>query len=160
MPVCADIVSSGVDNQSRGVVSFLVVVHSDLETLLDRFSPLCMIQAIVAWCLRFGHSYRHQDRIIGPLTEVKLHRALPFIVGMVQSKVFRRDISKLWAGLSCSKPVHRLSPFLDSEGILCVGVRLSKSDLPFDTRHPTLLHRVHRLSELLILQIHRKHDAS
>ena len=37
-----------------------------------------------------------------------------------------------------NSPIHRLDPFLE-EGILRVGGRLKRADLPHETKHPAIL---------------------
>ena len=49
-----------------------------------------------------------------------------------------------------------LNPFLDSDGLLRVGGRLSKSKMDFDSRHPVILHGKHRLTNLLIEREHKR----
>ncbi|XP_033213946.1 uncharacterized protein LOC117171010 [Belonocnema kinseyi] len=47
-----------------------------------------------------------------------------------------------------------LNPFLDSQGILRVGGRLSHSSLPEEQRHPALLPPSHHITRLLIREEH------
>ena len=50
----------------------------------------------------------------------------------------------------------QLGLFIDSEGVWRCGGRLSNADVPYTTRHPTLLPRDHPLTELLVLKAHAR----
>ena len=58
--------------------------------------------------------------------------------------------------LSKKHYLKALNPFLDSDGLLRVGGRLSKSHMDFDSRHPVILHGKHRLTNLLIEREHKR----
>jgi hypothetical protein len=47
-----------------------------------------------------------------------------------------------------------LDPFLDQDGFLRVGGRLSASDLPYDQKHPMLLPQKHQLTDLIVRDAH------
>jgi hypothetical protein len=55
-----------------------------------------------------------------------------------------------------SSDLIKLSPYLDRNGVLRVGGRIDKASLPFDTRHPIILPRRERITELLLYQLHRE----
>ena len=55
-----------------------------------------------------------------------------------------------------SSPLWRLSPFVDSDGILRVGGRLEMSNLPYDAKHSVILPKKHHLSKLVIAHIHNQ----
>ena len=55
-----------------------------------------------------------------------------------------------------SSPLSRLSPFVDSDGILRVGERLEMSNLPYDAKHPVILPKKHHISKLVITHIHNQ----
>ena len=58
--------------------------------------------------------------------------------------------------LSKKHYLKHLNPFLDSDGLLRVGGRLSRSQMDFDSRHPLILHGKHRLINLLIEREHKR----
>ena len=47
-----------------------------------------------------------------------------------------------------------LSPLIDEEGLLRVGGRLTRADLPYDTRHPMILPKKHHITRLIIADVH------
>jgi hypothetical protein len=48
-----------------------------------------------------------------------------------------------------SSDLIKLSPYLDPNGILRVGGRIEKAPLPLDARHPIILTRKERVTELI-----------
>ncbi|GFW39131.1 integrase catalytic domain-containing protein [Trichonephila clavipes] len=49
-----------------------------------------------------------------------------------------------------------VNPFIDSDGLLRVGGRLSNSDLPYVNKHPAILPGNHNLTVQIIVHFHRK----
>lgn len=74
-----------------------------------------------------------------------------------QHRNFQTELETLKNGKRIKKrnPLARLSPFIDADGILKVGGRLDNSPLPYDQRHPVILHSNSQLAELLIDWAHR-----
>ena len=50
----------------------------------------------------------------------------------------------------------RLTPLLDSDGILRVGGRLGMSNLPYEAKHPVVLPKKHHISKLVVAHIQEK----
>jgi hypothetical protein len=74
----------------------------------------------------------------------------------VQQDAFYDDIRLLSAMKLCSLPLHRLSPFLDSSGILRVGGRIMHASLPYNQKHPALIPKRHPFTVLLIHHYHKE----
>ena len=72
--------------------------------------------------------------------------------------MFSEVIALLKKGKQLSKKhyLKPLNPFLDYDGLLRVGGRLSKSQMDFDSRHPLNLHGKHRLTHLLTEREHKR----
>ncbi|KAJ8937951.1 hypothetical protein NQ318_013208, partial [Aromia moschata] len=102
----------------------------------------------------FVTNFKAVNRRIDPLSAEDLHNALMYLVKIVQSEAFTLEIAAIRDKRLCPKYLQKLSPFIDNEGILRVGGRLANSDLPYNTKYPALLPRRHRLTELIINQIH------
>ncbi|XP_011884105.1 PREDICTED: uncharacterized protein LOC105571249 [Vollenhovia emeryi] len=73
----------------------------------------------------------------------------------IQAELFPKEINSLAnkRPLSSRSSLLSLSPFLDNDGVLRVGGRLSQAPLPFSTRHPVLLSH-HPLVTLIVHQAH------
>jgi len=54
-----------------------------------------------------------------------------------------------------NSPIRCLDPFLD-KGILRVGGRLRRADLPYETKHPIILPRKNHVTSLLIHHVHKR----
>ncbi|GFT64071.1 integrase catalytic domain-containing protein [Trichonephila clavipes] len=58
--------------------------------------------------------------------------------------------------VSPNSKLRNLKPFIDSDGLLRVGGRLSNSDLPYVNKHPAILPGNHNLTVQIIVHFHRK----
>ncbi|GFT55935.1 integrase catalytic domain-containing protein [Trichonephila clavipes] len=77
---------------------------------------------------------------------------------MVQEQVFLDEIKSLQSKgvVSPNSKLRNLNPFIDSDGLLRVGGRLSNSDLPYVNKHPAILPGNHNLTVQIIVHFHRK----
>ena len=55
-----------------------------------------------------------------------------------------------------SSSLYRLDPFIDADGILRVGGRIRKAQLPLRLKHPAILPRKHHVSSLVIQHCHQE----
>ncbi|XP_046571990.1 uncharacterized protein LOC124280147 [Haliotis rubra] len=89
----------------------------------------------------------------------KLECAENIIMKFVQSKSFDKEIHVLTAVERGRVPKHssvyKLDPFINN-GILKVGGRLSKSQIPDEMKHQILLPSKHHVTSLIIQDIHKK----
>ena len=78
-------------------------------------------------------------------------------IQQTQLERFPREVEDLQKGKTVSKQsrLKKLTPFLDQDGIMRIGGRLQKSNLPYDAQHPVILPRKHRISKLIIAHIHK-----
>ncbi|XP_076230300.1 uncharacterized protein LOC143176716 [Nomia melanderi] len=125
------------------------------DEILTQYPWIKGLTRIVAYCLRVRH------RTAGPLTVEENHEDEFRIVKMVQSTAFEKDIKDLESGrLHPKSQLRSLTPFLDEKGLLRVGGRLQRSELPFARKHPILLPKGHHVTDLIIRETHvRYHHA-
>lgn len=149
--------NSCVPSEEERKVVLSTWVHSETcSILLARFSSLSKIKRIIAYCLRFYHNLKHSEhKKTGSLSIFELHQALILLIKDTQNTIFMEDIGHIQRGKQISKPLRKLTPFLDEDGILRVGGRLVNANLSFDQKHPILLARDHRLTNLIIEETHR-----
>ena len=69
---------------------------------------------------------------------------------------FQRELKMLNSKQPLEGKLVPLAPFIDSIGILHVGGRLNKFDLPYSQKHPALLPHNHHLTNLIIYEEHIK----
>lgn len=127
-----------------------------LDSYLEKCSSLTKIQRFIVYWRRFiNHKFKKQNKF-EPISEMELHQALLVLVKHIQKTVFKTEIENLHLN-KLSKSLRKLKPFLDKNGVLRVGGRLSQSDIEYEAKHPALLPRKNRLTELIIKTIHDKH---
>ncbi|XP_036145028.1 uncharacterized protein LOC105841100 [Monomorium pharaonis] len=121
--------------------------YSSLKKLL-RITVLCQ-RAVARFCTR------HSPSLDSPLTP-ELRQSRQFWIHQVQRVYFHEDIAILLAKrlLSKTNPLIRLTPFLDSDGLLRVGGRLDHSQLDPETKHPYILPKQSPLTSLIIADSH------
>ena len=102
-----------------------------------------------------------------PLTVQDLATAELAILKFVQASAFGKEVHALKegeknklrgqkkGGIKNDSPVRRLDPFLDN-GVLRVGGRLRRADLPFETKHPVILPKKSHVTTLLIRHAHKR----
>ncbi|XP_037047230.1 uncharacterized protein LOC119082017 [Bradysia coprophila] len=152
-------------------------VRSGLDQLLERFSDFNRIIRIVAICNKFLdgmkntritrvttlcltfinnlRTVKQKPRLV--ITAVDLRRAELLIVKLTQEQDFAREIHSLAGGKDINKKskIIALTPFLDTEGCLRVGGRLSEANLPYERQHPLIL-ASGKLAKLIITDRHGK----
>lgn len=129
-----------------------------IDQLFERYSSIDTICRVLAYVRRFcDHA-----RIRGPrpestfITETERHRALLMIVKHFQNLHFSDVVSKLQLNQQLPRCYRKLNPFVDDQGILRVGGRLSRSGLEFEHKHPALLPKKCELTSAIIESFHRK----
>ncbi|XP_054279079.1 uncharacterized protein LOC128997465 [Macrosteles quadrilineatus] len=139
--------------------------------LLTRFSSWKKLRHVTAYVLRFINRCRTKISLKYfkpesstlqdvPLTTSsrlslqEINKATVYILHLVQQESFSNEISALQKGQTPSLPLQRLLPFLDKDGLLRVGGRLSNAYLNFNSKHPILLPKQHFVTNLIIDYYH------
>ncbi|XP_044594867.1 uncharacterized protein LOC123272233 [Cotesia glomerata] len=148
------------------------LIPMSIEEFLRRTTPkpfdqlnriyhnLTRLLRITALCRRFILRLRKKAANLKtePITVQELNDAKFYWVKITQQHAFNQEIKQLSRGehLSNSNPLVRLTPFIDSQGILRVGGRLESSHLPFGAKHPAILPRNSPLTKMIIDKAHQK----
>ncbi|XP_011688837.1 PREDICTED: uncharacterized protein LOC105450601 [Wasmannia auropunctata] len=126
--------------------------------LIDRYSSLVKLYRVTAICQRAVSRFKKSTAMSfsGPLTTQELAEAKFYWVKEIQRFFFQSDLQLLFKGqpLSKSSPLVRLTPFIDSKGLLRVGGRLQFSSLSQDEKHPLILPKESALTLLIIRDAH------
>ena len=128
----------------------------------ERFS--CWTRLIIALSIlcHIARSFHRKDLCQGwhlcqrsRSVELK-HEVECLILREVQNKAYCEELSCLKQGKSILKasPLIRLDPFLNKNGILCVGDRLAKSYLSDKEKYPVVLPGKAYISKLLVRHFH------
>ncbi|CAK9814704.1 hypothetical protein ANTQUA_LOCUS8181, partial [Anthophora quadrimaculata] len=122
---------------------------------LERFSSFQHLRRVVAYILRFARNCLKREPSHGPLTTFELHKAEVRIIILAQQQSYRRELHEL-KSTGRIEILSSLTPFLDPDGILRVGGRLSHSELPYNEKHPILLHKTNYVTKLIVRDEHIK----
>lgn len=156
---------------------------SDATTrLICHFSSWIRLRKSVAWILRFKNLLLYQcqkkrlmglneqqgplvckpevlkdNEFSGLLTVDELKNAEMAIIKFCQKGRFADEFDSLQDGRSVSKSssLFKLCPVL-MDGVLRVGGRLSRADMPEDTKHPIILSKDFHISDILLRHIHQE----
>ncbi|XP_046735027.1 uncharacterized protein LOC124404737 [Diprion similis] len=128
--------------------------------LIHRFSSLTKLLRITALCLNFTKklSGNLNSSPAALITSEEVENSRLFWVKATQAVYFPEELALLrrQGQLSPSNPLCKLTPFIDSDGVLRVGGRLDNAELSYDVKHPAILPRSSRFSELIIADAHQQ----
>ncbi|XP_045460694.1 uncharacterized protein LOC123671074 [Harmonia axyridis] len=126
---------------------------------IERFSSYIRLIRSTAWLLRAIQVFRGTIKSFSELLPDEVDRAEKLWFKLVQEACFREEIRSL----KNKKPVdktsrlYKLSPMLDSEGIVRINGRIGESeDICYETKFPIILDRKHYFTRLLILHYHKR----
>lgn len=131
----------------------------DLATRYSSWPKLLRVTAYVTRIIR--HCRRDYSLSAGSLPNQlalsanECSHAKLWWIKFIQAELFPSDIQALSKSqtVSSKSSLSDLRPFLDHDGILRVGGRISKAPLPFWSRHPVLL-ASHSLVKQIVAQVH------
>lgn len=127
-------------------------------SLIERYSSLTKLLRITAMCQRVKARFKQQKTTSYTISisALELKQAKDYWTREVQRCSFHQELQLLSSGKQISKAssLIRLTPFVDSLGILRVGGRLHHSNLPENTKHPAILPRVSLFTSLVIRDAH------
>ena len=130
---------------------------------IQRFSSWRRLSGVTAWISRFisrsrraRHHKRQEtrnklnDSLEKGLEPEEINNAERYWVRETQTEPFSEELTTLRGrgSVSRSSPLWRLSPFVDSDGILRVGGTLQMSNLPYGTKNPVILLKKHHISKI------------
>ncbi|XP_066585519.1 uncharacterized protein [Prorops nasuta] len=119
------------------------------------------IKVVIAYCSRFVSNCKRtkfgNSKKVGFLTFDEIERARISTIRWVQSTAFKDEMQCLNTNRALTKrsSIYKLRPFVDGQGVIRVGGRLTHSALPFPKKHPPILPKGSFLSQLYIQHAHR-----
>ena len=108
------------------------------------------------------------------ITVDEVRRAEIVILRLLQSEAFEKEMKILRSfamdgsaanrglakqrnsSMKTTSSLYRLDPFLDSHGILRLGGRIKRADVPYDLKHPVILPKKSHVTELIIRHYHHQ----
>lgn len=149
------------DLELRKVCCTALVPDTDQGiNLFNRYSHFRELQRTTAWILRFYSNCKKgaKRQTASSLTVTELQSAADVLVRQCQQDRFPSEIGALRSNqnLKSKSSILSLNPFLDKNGLLRVGGRITNAVFSFKKRHPLLLPKSHPLTNLIMEQYH--HD--
>lgn len=144
------------EQRAVGLLNTVGKTFMEPEMLL-RFSSLHRLLRITFWCLRWRHRITtpRTPRTVDATHILEAHEldaALILWIRVTQSHHYGTEVSLLSRGrtLSSRSSFIKLSPFMDTSGVMRVGGRLKNAILAFDERHPMIVPPESWMAQLLV----------
>lgn len=160
-PTLESVVASGytedtLQQKARREVTVQAVTTSSPVIDVERFSSYIRLLRVTTRVLRVVKRKNLFKNI--PLSTDELQRARCYLIKESQLKTFPNVIQRLKDRKPLLKgdPLQPLNPFLDADGLLRVGGRLSQSTLDYQAQHPIILHGKDHLANLIIIHEHKR----
>ncbi|XP_053698718.1 uncharacterized protein LOC128745664 [Sabethes cyaneus] len=145
-----------------------VLHHRAFEPAIDfeRFSSWDRLQRATAYALRFLHNTsKKQSKYSGDLQQEELQAAEETIFKQVQREAYADEVAALLkkaanepgqGAIGKNSSIYHLMPMLDEHGLLRERGRIETAkSFVYEVRHPLILPRRHRATELLVNRYHR-----
>ncbi|XP_014211825.1 uncharacterized protein LOC106641806 [Copidosoma floridanum] len=146
--------------------SLCFITHISAEDIYSRFSDFDRFVRVTAYILRWKNSVSQEKtaKSVRPLSCAELAEAEIRIFLMIQRDSFPQEFRRLSPTSdkpkTNTKPFRQgtrfddLHPFISDRGLLRVGGRLKKSELPYNQKHPILLPSKHPINDTIIRRTH------
>ncbi len=144
------------DRLSRKIVMANAIPSSHFQ----RFSSYVKLIQITSWCLRFQwNAHWFGPRLSGPLATFEIQQTVSVLLQGVQKEHFRVEINKIQNRICLDRKdmLAKLSPFIDTQGLIRLGGRLSNAEISFDQRFPIFLPNDRVFTRLLVKYEHKCH---
>lgn len=129
----------------------IMLIHEDFNLynkLLNISNNYYKIINILSYIFRFIFNCRCKNKRSGPLSTEEVKAAEEKIIVCEQKTLVCKGV--------VTGNLKNLHAFVDSKGILRVGGRLEKASLPHSQKHPVILPRNSRLSEIYFYTMHKR----
>ena len=140
---------------------------SPVEELINRSSDWVQTLRRVAWLVKYLYWLRwHAEKNAGRNAEVKyverkienedLERAKRRIAAVVQARSFPKETTDLKDGkpVKTSYKIIELKPFMNENGVMREGGRVSITPISADAKNPMILPKDHHIATILIQFLH------
>ena len=169
-----DSIDDDIQHDNKDSLSLPITKQDVLHRIIERYSILSDAVRTSAWLLRLKQLLKCRAKGLTlpsianePINSKEFDAALLALIHLCQQQAFPGLVEALevdpWykvAGRDGDKEMKRTlqsiskyCPFV-ANGVIRVGGRLQRSDLPYDFKHPVVLPKEHHLTGLIILQAH------
>ncbi|GFW99491.1 integrase catalytic domain-containing protein [Trichonephila clavipes] len=145
--------------EHRSSVHVAVTQQREARVDINQFSSLKKLLKMTDWVFRFGNNarniYKSMDFYI---TADEIQNAEYFWLKCVQPEFYSAEILALKQNeqLRSSSEIKSLVPYLDENNLLRLTGRLLEADLCFGEKHPVILPRRCKFTELLVIREHER----
>ncbi|GBN00176.1 hypothetical protein AVEN_206044-1 [Araneus ventricosus] len=127
---------------------------TQILSLSNNFQKLIRI---ISFLFRFLYNCKTKEKKSGSISVEEFQHAKKYLVKTIQVNVFSAEINALKKNESIKRTnVSNLNVFLDDDDLIRVGGRLTNSELSFDQKHPILLPRDQKLTDIIMEHFHIK----
>nr|XP_034195364.1 uncharacterized protein LOC117611534 [Osmia lignaria] len=128
--------------------------------LIYKYSSLIKLYRLTALCFRFASRLKRKFEAppVMIIPSCDMEKAQHFWIHVTQHLYFANEIKMLNSSstLPATHPFSRLTAFIDSQGTVRVGGRLTSTALSRDEKHPAILPRDAHLSKIIIEDAHNR----
>ena len=140
-------------------VTTTLPVKPSLIVTPNQYSSFERLQRVIAWIIRFiNNCHPHNKKHFTDYLTTANYTKQKHIFLAIQAEQFPLAINFLRTNQLLPKGncLIPLSPFIDSNGLICVGGRQKLSHLSSSQKHPIILHGNHPIVKLLIITEHKR----
>lgn len=125
--------------------------------LLDFTNSIVKLKRIVASLLYAGRRQREATRGEDICSADRLQQSMLAITRLDQDQCFRREMESCRknTALPADSVLHPWNPFIDDDGILRLGGRISRATMDTAQIHPIILAKESRLAAMVIWEVHQ-----
>ena len=132
--------------------------RSSMDELLSRYSCWFRLKKGVAWLQRFITWLSSGRKSVGLpyLQAEEIEVAEISVIKILQARVYLTEITSLRSKGAVNKgsPIHKLDPYLATDGVMRVKGRFELAPLEDSRKHPAILPRDHHVSMLIVRYVH------
>ena len=126
---------------------------SVINRIMKHYSSWFKMKRAVVWLKKFI-SFITDKRVDRKLSVPEMKQAEQCLIRESQRCSFPRELHNLSSGKSVKhdSSLRTLSPYIDVNGLICVGGRIHESDT--EIKHPYIIHAKHKLASVIIHDAH------
>ncbi|GAB0095822.1 uncharacterized protein DMENIID0001_112520 [Sergentomyia squamirostris] len=125
---------------------------------LENSTTLRSTVRVLSLCMRYISNLKAKKANLpidrGSLQPGELQNAKLLLAKFVQQETFDSAITALNNETSLPRKLQKLSPFLDQQGMIRVGGRLTNSEMDYSKKYPILLPTNHKFTKFVTQQAH------
>ncbi|XP_076660027.1 uncharacterized protein LOC143363307 [Halictus rubicundus] len=136
--------------EQRVICAAIVDTKSSDLSWMFKFSSYLKLLRVIAYCFKYYNNCKHRvkksqppEKDSGSFGELSIHeinQAEIAVLKIVQNQAFAREIHEIKQGKVASdlNSLQCLHPFIDDQGLVRVGGRLSNANIEYEQQHPNM----------------------